>query len=158
MPLYFAYGSNMDLAAMRGRCPGAELIGPARLPGHRFALMGRSGYATVRSDRGSTIHGLLFQLAPADVGPLDRYEDVAHGLYRKATRPVIPTGTVGARQALVYFGADRTDGGEPPPGYMECIVAAARAACLPSSHLALLEELLPSAARQPAARTAVGGW
>ncbi|RYE82539.1 MAG: gamma-glutamylcyclotransferase, partial [Hyphomicrobiales bacterium] len=36
MPLYFAYGANMDIAAMRERCPRSTPLGLARLPRHRF--------------------------------------------------------------------------------------------------------------------------
>ena len=36
--LHFAYGSNMDRAAMLLRCPGARAIGPARLDAWRFIL------------------------------------------------------------------------------------------------------------------------
>jgi hypothetical protein len=32
MPLYFAYGSNMDAAAMRSRCPNSAALGTARHP------------------------------------------------------------------------------------------------------------------------------
>lgn len=45
--LYFAYGSNMDEAAqMAERCPGAEVIGLATLPGYRFVINQR-GVATL---------------------------------------------------------------------------------------------------------------
>ena len=33
---YFAYGSNMDIAQMKRRCPEAELLGPAVLSGCSF--------------------------------------------------------------------------------------------------------------------------
>lgn len=45
---YFAYGSNMDRQQMRGRCPGAVLLGTARLPGYRF-IINRAGVASVVS-------------------------------------------------------------------------------------------------------------
>ena len=49
MPLYFAYGANMDVAAMATRCPGAKPVGTARLPRHRFIITG-DGYASVARD------------------------------------------------------------------------------------------------------------
>ena len=36
MLLYFAYGANMSMAAMRYRCPDAQALGPAVLDNHRF--------------------------------------------------------------------------------------------------------------------------
>ena len=145
MPLYFAYGSNMDEHALATRCPKARRLGRARLPRHRFALMS-SGYATVRRDPRAEVHGVLYDLALSDVGPLDRYEEVDGGLYVKAMQPVLrePAGSV---RALVYLGCDDTDG-PPVPGYMEAVVAAARAASLPSPYVAMLEGFVPGTRRR----------
>ena len=148
MPLYFAYGSNMDELAMRERCPKARAIGPARLARHRFVLMGRTGYANVLRDPGSSVHGLLFELALSDVHPLDLYEDIAHGLYVKALLPVTrPAGA--ARRALIYLGCDASVGGTPPPGYIEGIIAAASTAALPPAYVAMLETFRPRAGAWP---------
>jgi hypothetical protein len=141
MPLYFAYGSNMDEAAMRARCPGARALGRARLPRHRFVLMG-NGYASVHRDPRTEVHGVLFDLKLSDVPPLDRYEEVTRGLYTKVVQPVIRDGGAPC-SALIYFGTDRTTGGTSPTGYMEAIVAAARTAGLPVAHIAALEALTP---------------
>jgi hypothetical protein len=42
VPLYFAYGSNMDRAAMARRCPASRVIGLGRLNRHRRAMAARS--------------------------------------------------------------------------------------------------------------------
>ena len=143
MPLYFAYGSNMEEAMLRTRCAKARAICNARLPRHRFVLMG-NGYASVRRDVGAEVHGILFDLALSDMPSLDRYEEVDRGLYTKALQPVLRPGA-GPCQALIYFGGDMTTGGAPYPGYMEAIVAAARAAAFPPAYLAMLESLVPGA-------------
>ena len=144
MPLYFAYGSNMDAAALYTRCPRARAFGTARLAHHRFALMG-NGYATVRRDAGGEVHGVLFDLALSDVPSLDRYEEIDAGLYVKAHQRVL-LGDGGSRQALIYLGTDETDGAAVP-GYMEAVVAAARAAALPAPYIAMLERHLPGQRR-----------
>ena len=87
MPLYFAYGANMDAAAMAQRCPVSRLIGGGHLPRHRFIMM-REGYASVIRDPARTVWGVLWELDSADIPALDRYEGVAGGLYTKATLPV----------------------------------------------------------------------
>ena len=46
MKLYFAYGSNMNRAAMTRRCPNARAIGPAMLEGYRF-FVGLEGWGSV---------------------------------------------------------------------------------------------------------------
>jgi gamma-glutamylcyclotransferase (GGCT)/AIG2-like uncharacterized protein YtfP len=135
VPLYFAYGSNMDAGAMGRRCPASRPLGIARLARHRFAIL-EAGYATVVRDPRSTVHGLLYDLALTDVPALDRYEGIASGLYRKVVQPVLRR-EGGPVQALVYVGAGAS-GGQPLPGYMEGVIAAAQAAGLPDSYLAFL--------------------
>ena len=141
MPLYFAYGSNMDEAALRSRCPRARRLCTARLARYRFALMS-SGYATVRRDPRAEVHGVLFDLALSDVAPLDRYEEIDGGLYVKEILPVLRDGGRASR-ALVYVGCDARDcdgvSGCVVPGYMDAVAAAAHAAGLPSAYLAMLD-------------------
>jgi gamma-glutamylcyclotransferase (GGCT)/AIG2-like uncharacterized protein YtfP len=135
VPLYFAYGSNMDMAAMARRCPASRPLGLARLAGYRFAIL-QAGYATVVRDAKSTVHGILYDLALADVPALDRYEDIARGLYRKVSQPVLRV-EGGPVQALIYIGAGASEG-RPGRGYMEGVIAAARTAGLPEAYLAFL--------------------
>ena len=153
MPLYFAYGSNLNAAAMSRRCPSSRLIGPARLARHRFTIT-RDGYASVVRDPRREVRGLLYDLALADLPALDRYEGVAGGLYAKITQPVIAES--GVRRALIYVGRG-SEAGRPRPGYMEEVVAAARAAGFPDAYLRELSAFLPSRhTAQPAdARPAV---
>lgn len=140
MPLYFAYGSNMDVAAMQARCPSSRVIGPAKLARHRF-LINSDGYATVVRDPRQDVHGLLFDLALCDVAALDRYEAIGSGLYTKITQPVVIP--AGVRRALVYVGRSSIPG-PPRPGYLEGVVAAAKSAGLPETYVA---SLMPAPAR-----------
>ncbi len=48
---YFAYGSNMNRAAMRRRCPDARAVGPATLEGYRF-FIGIDGWGSVKPSAG----------------------------------------------------------------------------------------------------------
>lgn len=156
MPLYFAYGSNMDEAAMRARCPRSQALGPARLARHRFALMA-DGYATVVRDPNAQVHGLLYDLALSDMPALDRYEDVARGLYAKASQPVLRAQGSPAR-ALVYIGGAPASG-DPKrlPGYMEGVVRAAQAAHLPQTYVDFLQGLI-SGGQKAAARPRAIKW
>ncbi len=126
MPLYFAYGANMDVAAMARRCPSSKQLGLARLPRHRW-IISTDGYATVLRDPRREVMGLLWDLALSDVPALDRFEDVPR-LYRKVTQPVIST--AGIRRALVYIGRS-AEPGKPRSGYLEDVLRAAEAAGLP---------------------------
>ena len=140
MPLYFAYGANMDRAAMAARCPRSTPLGRAKLMRHRLAVM-REGWLTVARDPRGRVHGVLWDLALADVAALDRFEGVGEGLYVKAVQPVI--GESGSRRALVYLGANAGPG-RPRADYLRDVLAAARAWELPREAIAALERLTDS--------------
>jgi hypothetical protein len=127
VPLYFAYGSNIDTAAMAQRCPRSVAIGPARLVRHRLTAM-REGWLTVVRDPRATVYGILWNLALSDVPALDRYEGVGAGLYCKALQSI--AADTGAKRALVYFGANAGPGAVAAD-YIEPIIAAARRWNLP---------------------------
>jgi len=139
MPLYFAYGANMDAAAMAHRCPSSKPLGLARLPRHRW-FISADGYANVMRDPRRDVHGVLWDLTLSDVAPLDRFEDVPK-LYRKATQPVIAQ--AGIRRALVYLGR-AAEPGAPRPGYLEDVIRAAVSAGLPEAAIADMRRHEPS--------------
>jgi gamma-glutamylcyclotransferase (GGCT)/AIG2-like uncharacterized protein YtfP len=130
MPLYFAYGANMDVASMANRCPASKPLGLARLPRHRW-IISTDGYATVVKDPRKEVHGMLWDLALSDVPPLDRFEDVPR-LYRKITQTVIST--KGIRRALIYIGR-ASDAGRPRQGYLDDVIRAAERAGLPPTSI-----------------------
>jgi hypothetical protein len=139
MPLYFAYGSNMDRAAMARRCPASRLIGIGRLMRHRFFIF-EGGYASVIRDPQRAVWGVLWDLALADVPALDRYEDLSSGLYTKVTQPILTE--QGPRRAVVYIGRNARPGARQP-GYMEGVVEAAEHAGLPPDYIRGLRGWLP---------------
>ena len=68
---YFAYGMNTNLSSMASRCPGAELIGPARLEGYRFVFR---QHADVELEYGSSVAGVLWELDDDHMDSLDMLE------------------------------------------------------------------------------------
>jgi hypothetical protein len=135
MTLYFAYGSNMQRAAMHGRCPGAQAIGPATLKGYRF-FVGIDGWGSVKPDLGATVHGILWRLTPRDIAALHAYELLHKGLYDVRRLPV----RLGSRlvPAMIYL-LRRRAAGRPKPGYVEMIAAAARGWRLPDPYIRSVE-------------------
>lgn len=129
---------------MHARCPRSTPLGRARLMRHRFALI-PEGYATVAADPRAVVHGLLWDLALSDVRALDAYESTASGLYKKIIQPVFREGGASSR-ALVYVG--RADAGSRSlPGYMENVIAAARALELPEAYIRELDGFRSGAVR-----------
>jgi hypothetical protein len=153
MPLYFAYGSNMDRAAMAQRCPASKPVGLGRLMRHRFTIF-EGGYASVVRDPQRMVWGVLWDLALADMPALDRYESLSTGLYTKIVQPIRTER--GPRQAIVYVGRSAKPGA-PKPGYMEGVVAAAEHAGLPPEYIRGLKGWLPTtlSSAEPIQRPAV---
>jgi hypothetical protein len=137
VPLYFAYGANIDVGAMSRRCPRSRPLGIARLERHRLAVM-REGWLTAARDPHGAVHGLLWDLALADVSALDRYEGVGQGVYTKAVQPVVAAS--GPKRALVYFGSNAGPG-TARADYINDVAAAARALGLPEESIATLERI-----------------
>jgi len=146
MPLYFAYGSNMDKAAMLRRCPASKPVGVARLMRHRFIIFDE-GYASVVRDPQRVVWGMVWDLALADVPALDRYESLSTGLYTKVIQPVVTE--QGPRRAMVYVGRS-AQSGAPRPGYMEGVIEAAIHAGLPEDYIRSLGLWLPKTQTSPA--------
>jgi gamma-glutamylcyclotransferase len=140
MALYFAYGSNLDAAQMRARCPSARSLGRARLAGHALAFGGFSGLwggavASVVRARGSAVEGVLYALTEADLRALDAFEGHPW-VYERVARVV--TGEGRARQrAFVY--ALRTLGPShrpPAPRYLAVVRRAYERLCFDPAPLA----------------------
>ncbi|MCW2273852.1 gamma-glutamylcyclotransferase [Rhodoblastus acidophilus] len=136
MPLTFAYGSNMCVADMAARCPHAKMLGMARLPKFRFALL-PDGFATLVRDPAALTYGVLWELSFGALAALDRYEGVAQGAYEKLILPVIRD-KGGAVRALVYLGRPEASLGRAPADYMEKIIASAVAHGFPREHVEFL--------------------
>ena len=146
--LHFAYGSNMDRAAMRRRCPGASAVGAAWLDNWRF-IVTRDGYASVVPGPGETVHGVLWRLTPRDLAAVNAYESVDSGLYARRMFSVRHAG--GRVQALVYVARERRVG-RPKPGYQDLVVAAAQDWNLPLDYIRQLARW--SQSRRTSARAA----
>jgi gamma-glutamylcyclotransferase (GGCT)/AIG2-like uncharacterized protein YtfP len=137
--LYFAYGANMERAAMRTRCPGAVPLGTATLSGWRYAIA--QGYGTISPAAGARVHGVLWRLTPRDYAALNAFESLDSGLYRRAL--VTVACPQGARRALVYLGRVRGKR-RAMPGYQERLVAAATQWHLPPRYITELRRHAPA--------------
>jgi Gamma-glutamyl cyclotransferase, AIG2-like len=138
--LHFSYGSNMHRAVMRRHAPNAEALGVASLADYRFVITA-DGYASVEPARTHTVHGVLWRLTPRDRVSLDAWENIAGGLYSAKILPVLSGGR--RVPALIYLARPR-DVGRPRAGYMELVLAAARAWNLPGDYIVSLQRWLPA--------------
>ena len=93
--LYFAYGSNLSEAQMLARCPGARPTRRGALRGYRLAFAAYSelwggGIAMLAADPAGRVRGVLYELTPADLDALDRWEGHPH--YYRRVRATVTDG------------------------------------------------------------------
>ena len=107
---YFAYGSNLNLARMRERCPDAVAISPAVLAGYK--LVERT-YADIEIAADEYVNGALYKISDQDLANLDCYEGYPDCYLRKE---ILVTDSAGVfRRAWVFIMtreyAERSSGG-----------------------------------------------
>jgi len=107
--LYFAYGSNINEAQMRLRCPGAEVVGKITLPKGRLVFR---GVADIVYDKNSTIDGVVYRIKDWHEEDLDAHEGVAKGVYAKRYIKLSIKG--GPSEPCLYYKMVGNDGVAPP--------------------------------------------
>jgi cation transport regulator ChaC len=84
MPLYFAYGSNMDEGQMKDRCPGAEFLCVGRLEDYRlcfprYSKARRGGVSSIEKRLGQTVWGVIYKVPESEIHLLNGYECYKEG-------------------------------------------------------------------------------
>ena len=96
--LYFAYGSNLNVAQMKQRCPDCVEISAAVLDG--WQLKERL-YADIEPAPGKCVNGALYEISRKDLSSLDIYGGYPEFYTRKPVRVTDSEGIY--REALVYI-------------------------------------------------------
>ncbi|QNN53685.1 gamma-glutamylcyclotransferase family protein [Nocardioides mesophilus] len=140
MPLYAAYGSNMDPRRMGERCPHSPLRTTGWLLGWRLTFGGEDlgwdgALATLVEDPIEQVFVALYDVSDEDAGRLDSWESADSGLYRR-TRVRVDT-LIGEQVAWTYV-LDAYEGGLPSAIYLGIIAEAAQAADAPDDYVAAL--------------------
>lgn len=105
---YLAYGSNLNVAQMRFRCPDAMVVGTALIPDYELLFKGSltGAYLTIEPRQGAQVPVGVWEVSLADELKLDRYEGFPSFYYKKEIRlPVtdIHTGKTTPHDAFVYI-------------------------------------------------------
>jgi gamma-glutamylcyclotransferase (GGCT)/AIG2-like uncharacterized protein YtfP len=140
VPLYAAFGSNMDPRRMLERCPHSILHGTGWLQGWRLTFGGEEhgwdgALATIVQDPLEQVFVALYDVTEEDESALDELEQADTGLYRK-TRVRVSCLT-GEEVAWTYV-LDAYEGGLPSAGYLGLMADAAEAAGAPDDYVAAL--------------------
>ena len=73
---YIAYGSNLNIAQMRVRCPQARIIGTSEIKDYELLFKGSQtgSYLTIEKKAGGIVPVAVWATTAADEVELDRYE------------------------------------------------------------------------------------
>ena len=141
MIYYFAFGSNMSPRQTPRRCPGARVLGDARLEDWRFWITTRGG-ASIVPEKGAVTHGILWRFEPHHVALMDRWEGVTAGVYRRVWLRVAysPRGTV---TAVTYIADGRWPGIAKANYINSAILVGAEHFGLPEAYCGEIRSWLP---------------
>jgi hypothetical protein len=137
MVLYAAYGSNLDPAQMKERCPHSPSAGAGWLEGWRLTFGGEDlgwegALATVVEEPGARVYVGLYDVTPLDERVLDEWEGADTGLYRKVRVRI--ESLEGDQLAWVYL-LDGFEGGLPSARYLGVLADAAEKAGAPDDYV-----------------------
>ena len=142
MPLYAAYGSNMDPVQMRNRCPHSPFAGTGWLSGWRLTFGGEDlgwegALATLVQEPRSHVFVALYDITDGDRVALDKWESADMGLYLTTKLRV---STLESDVLAWTYILDSYEGGLPSARYLGLIAEAAEAAGAPEDYVADLRD------------------
>lgn len=162
MPWYFAYGSNMETATLRGRRGVKwDRAVAVRVCGWRVVFdkppVGPlpHAFANLVADADAESFGVAFEVSVAALARIEISEGVPIGNYRPVLVPVEPLAPIRdpPRQAFSLTSDRRDPSRRPSTRYMAIVVAGAREYGLPEAWVARLRAV-PSEPEHPVAAAA----
>jgi gamma-glutamylcyclotransferase len=142
--IYFAYGSNMLSGRLRERVPSARALCRAELRTHTLRWHKRSRDGSAKCDAfatghpGDVVHGVLYEVARAEMAVLDRAEGLGAGYAAVEVvvhRPEHAVRALTALRALTYCATHIEPEGLPYTWYRALVVAGAREHLLPADYI-----------------------
>ena len=120
MKYYIAYGSNLNMAQMKDRCPDAVYIGNGYLKNWELIYRGSKtgAYATIRPAKGKIVPIGLWAISRRDEEKLDGYEGYPV-FYHKKTLKVHGNDTV--KKGMVYVMDENRKVGRPSSHYIDVV-------------------------------------
>ena len=140
MPLYAAYGSNMDPRRMSERCPHSPLRSTGWLVEWRLTFGGEDlgwdgALPTIVEDPFEQVFVAVYDVTGEDLERLDGWEGADSGLYRK-TR--VRVATMHGEQVAWAYVLDAYEGGLPSANYLGILADAAESADAPVDYVTAL--------------------
>ena len=120
---YLAYGSNLNIAQMKHRCPTAKPVGTAVIRDYELLFKGSKtgSYLTIEPQKGAYVPVGVWEVTADDESKLDLYEGYPTFYYKKEIRLPVEffdgKGTA-ERTAFVYIMHEDRPFGVPSPTYV----------------------------------------
>lgn len=123
--LYVAYGSNLNMRQMKGRCPESVFLGTGVIEDHELQFKGSvyGAHATIAPKEGSTVPVGVWTIQKRDEKRLDLYEGHNPKGYSYYDKRYIPVQMDDGRtiSGMVYIMDRKQDFGQPTRGYYETV-------------------------------------
>jgi hypothetical protein len=140
VPLYAAYGTNLDPTRMQELCPHSPQRGTGWLQGWRLTFGGEEhgwdgSLATIVEDPFEQVFVAVYDVTTDDEAHMDGWEVADSGLYRKTK---VRVSTMNEELVVWTYVLDAFEGGLPSASYLGVLSNAAEAASAPDDYVAAL--------------------
>lgn len=119
--LYVAYGSNLNMEQMKGRCPGSVFLGTGVIENYELQFKGslHGAHATIAPKEGSAVPVGLWMIGRVDEMNLNHYEGYRPKGYCYYDKEQIPVKMANGKTVtgMVYIMDRMKDFGIPSPSY-----------------------------------------
>lgn len=137
VPVYAAYGSNMDPKQMAQRAPHSPMRGSGWLQGWRLTFGGNDlgwegALATIVEDPDEQVFVVLYDVPEWDETTLDQWEGATRGLHHKVRLRVQ---TLDGEVVAWFYVLDGYEGGLPSARYLGTLAEAAERAGAPDDYV-----------------------
>ena len=123
--LYVAYGSNLNMRQMRGRCPGSVFVGTGEIQNYELQFKGSlyGAHATIAHKDGASVPVAVWKIQRRDEQSLDYYEGYHKTGYRYYDKEQISVKMAdGSRiKGMVYIMDPKQDFGNPAKSYYDTV-------------------------------------
>ena len=118
---YLAYGSNLNVAQMKHRCPDAKPIGTAWIHGYQLLFKGSKtgSYLTIEKAEKSKVPVAVWEVSESDERRLDLYEGCPNFYYKKEMEVTVNRRKI---KAFVYIMHEERPLGIPSSHYVRTCV------------------------------------
>ena len=148
MKYYFAYGTLLDLDAVRSLTPSAKPLGLMKLDGFRMGFAkchdNHSGGCTLVEEQGGTLYGVQYEMSDEDLATLDKAAGVDKDLWRH--RPIEITDSNGnVFSSSTYFIPNPAGPDSPSDDYVRPILNGLESLPFPPDYIEKMKNIIKEA-------------